>query len=195
MTVATRVTIAKCFARLGQYGQAMAAHQSIAKILERAGLSSSVEYGVLLGDIGDILCNMGSLSESEKYLKRGLSMLRLHLLPDDTTIASTLRSLAIVQQRLGCKEEAAESRAAGKSIERRSQTRCAGPGCARKMREDGAPLDVCVKCRRTFYCSKECQTVDWKREGGHKAECRALIAEGKAAAGEKSGGDGSSAAT
>ena len=43
------------------------------------------------------------------------------------------------------------------------------------MRDDGAPLDVCIKCRRTFYCGKACQTADWKA-GGHKAECKALAA-------------------
>ena len=37
-------------------------------------------------------------------------------------------------------------------------------------------------CRRTFYCGKVCLTADWKREGGHKAGCKALIAEGKGAA-------------
>ena len=45
----------------------------------------------------------------------------------------------------------------------------------RRQQEDGAPLDVCVKCRCTFYCGKACQTSDWK--AGHKAECKALIAE------------------
>ena len=63
---------------------------------------------------------------------------------------------------------------------RRSQIHCAGPGCERQLREDSAPLDVCVKCWRTFYCGKACQTTGWKREGGHKAECKALIAEAAA---------------
>ena len=51
------------------------------------------------------------------------------------------------------------------------------------MRAGGAPLDVCVKCRRTFYCCKACQTADLKRGGGggvYRAECNALIAEAKA---------------
>ena len=69
----------------------------------------------------------------------------------------------------------AEADAAG----RRSQIACSAPGCRQQLREDGAPLDVFVKCRCTHYCSKACQTIDWKREGGHKAECKALIAEGK----------------
>ena len=58
---------------------------------------------------------------------------------------------------------------------RRSQLLCAGPDCERKLREDGAPLDVCVNCRCTFYCGMACQTADWK--AGHQKECKASIAE------------------
>ena len=32
----------------------------------------------------------------------------------------------------------------------------------------------CGGCRERWYCSKECQTLHWKR-GGHKQECRKLI--------------------
>ena len=78
--------------------------------------------------------------------------------------------------------EAASVQISAELSERRCQTHCSGPGCERRLRPDGAPLNVCIKCRRTFYCGKDCQTADWKREGGHRAECKALIAEGKAAA-------------
>ena len=32
----------------------------------------------------------------------------------------------------------------------------------------------CGGCRERWYCSKECQTLHWKK-GGHKRECRRLI--------------------
>ena len=32
----------------------------------------------------------------------------------------------------------------------------------------------CGGCRERWYCSKECQTLHWKR-GGHKQECRELL--------------------
>ena len=32
----------------------------------------------------------------------------------------------------------------------------------------------CGGCRVRWYCSKECQTLHWKR-GGHKRECQALL--------------------
>ena len=30
-------------------------------------------------------------------------------------------------------------------------------------------FDVCSACKKTYYCSKDCQVKDWK--AGHKAQC------------------------
>jgi len=38
----------------------------------------------------------------------------------------------------------------------------------KKLPEQGSKLRVCSRCERRYYCSKECQTSDWK---GHKAHC------------------------
>ena len=35
----------------------------------------------------------------------------------------------------------------------------------------------CGGCRERWYCSKECQTLHWKK-GGHKQECRRLLQSG-----------------
>ena len=44
---------------------------------------------------------------------------------------------------------------------------CRGPGC------DGFGLSFCNSCKEAHYCSKECQTRDWK-VGGHKSACKML---------------------
>ena len=61
--------------------------------------------------------------------------------------------------------------------------RCAGPGCVRMRRGDGAPLDQCAGCLHTHYCGKACQTAHWK--GGQRAECKAMVTGGRAAAAVK----------
>ena len=101
-----------------------------------------------------------------------------------------LTKIAEVNRRLGRGSAADAAVSEHTALSRRSQIACAGPGCRRKLREDGAPLDVCVKCRRTLYCGKDCQTADWKREGGYKAECKALIAAAAAAAADSKTADG-----
>jgi len=35
-----------------------------------------------------------------------------------------------------------------------------------------SPINLCVRCKRVAYCSRECQVADWK--GKHKFECQKL---------------------
>ena len=102
--------------------------------------------------------------------------------PDHPELAQTYVYLSGVQSILGRIDDAMVSRAKVAYISHRSQSSCSGPSCKQWSRPDGAPLDVCNGCLRIFYCSMACQTADWKREGGHKAECKAVAAEGRAAA-------------
>ena len=51
---------------------------------------------------------------------------------------------------------------------------CAHAGCGQPLAApgqlpSGSVLKLCTKCRLVAYCSKECQTADWKR--GHKKVC------------------------
>jgi hypothetical protein len=56
------------------------------------------------------------------------------------------------------------------------------PGCARVLQEHGRGNPDCMKneammlcsgCKTVSYCSKECQSLDWKR---HKKDCKELNA-------------------
>ena len=47
-------------------------------------------------------------------------------------------------------------------------------GCAKPLREGKqdvvGPMNVCSRCRRTYYCSRECQVNHWHAD--HKDKCR-----------------------
>ena len=88
---------------------------------------------------------------------------------------------ADLESRLGYTAEAAATLARHNTLLRRSQSHCAGPGCPRRIKADGASLERCAACLCTFYCSVACQTADWN--AGHKAECAALIANTAAGGG------------
>ena len=150
-------------------------------ILEHLGLDRTVDFAMALFSHAALLDARRS-EESLRSLQRALSLARSLLPADHPCIGGMLTLIAQSYRRLGMTELAAEAESQAATLFRRSQTRCAGPGCPRKSREDGVPLNVCVKCRATFYCGKACQTADWMREGGHKAECKALIAAAKVAA-------------
>ncbi len=66
---------------------------------------------------------------------------------------------------------------------RRLPRGCWNPGCGRLEgdSEAGEELAVCGKCRRAWYCCKDCQEEHYWCAGGHKAECK------RAAGGEQQG--------
>lgn len=41
--------------------------------------------------------------------------------------------------------------------------------CHKEGGKGGSPLMVCAGCRKTFYCSRECQRADWPK---HKSQCK-----------------------
>ena len=55
-------------------------------------------------------------------------------------------------------------------LEAHMKEKCANCGKEAKTMPDGK-LKACIRCRATWYCGKECQTMHWKEEAGHKADC------------------------
>ena len=156
---------------------------------EAAGEVRSESYGFCHAAIGDALRVAGRTSEALTSYTRGLDIVRTQLPADHPRIADLLRKVSQLHARLGNVADASASGAAATAARRRSQLDCAGPGCKRKLREDGTPLDQCAGCLRTYYCSVTCQRADWK--AGHKAECKALAAVGVGAGTGDTGGGGS----
>ena len=185
-TIMSRIGL--CYSELGYTAEAMAASTRALLFAEKHGRTGTVAFAHLLKSASSTLIDAGDFPRALDYSERALDILRRLLPPEHPAIASSLYSVGLANQQLGYHEAADRTCIAANAMFRRSQQHCAGPGCLRNVREDGAPLDVCVKCRRTFYCGKDCQTADWKREGGHKAECKALIAEGKTAVAAATGG-------
>ena len=155
------------------------------KIYDHLGLQDTSSYADVLAYVGQTMCyaDGGSPQKALLHLEQSLAIRRKVLPPNHPAFVEVSAHIRDAHSSVGNVAAAAQVGAVHTTILRRSQVACAGPGCPRRLREDGAPLDVCVKCRRTFYCGKACQTADWKREGGHRAECKALIAEGKVAEG------------
>jgi len=164
--------------KAGHIEEGIATMRQASTTMEELRLTETLDYADCCYNLGFYLMNDSKLTEALTHLTRALEIYRRLLPPDHPGIAQCLKDLSDVNERLGNADAAALAAAASASVARRSQTACAGPGCTRTVMENGRPLEQCGKCRRTYYCSVGCQTADWKREGGHKAECKALVAEG-----------------
>ena len=139
---------------------------------EKLDLTTSHHFGLLLHNIGVAYSNTNNFSEALLYFTRAEAFFRGVLPPDHPTFTNCMRGIAEANTRLGNVDAAAAAAATADITARRSQVQCTAAGCPRKLKADGTSLDQCGGYKRCCYCSKACQTADWK--AGHKAECKAL---------------------
>ena len=170
-----------CF-RLHDFESALVHFRRADAVFTAVGEGDTFSTYTNLINIGNTLFNQGYWEDALLTSSRALTGLRRTLPPEHHYIVGALALIRDANELLGRQADSDAAGAEAVHLSRRSQMNCAGPGCVRQLREDGAPLDVCIKCRRTFYCGKACQTADWKREGGHRTECKVLVAEAVAGA-------------
>ena len=144
-------------------------------IYMRSGLDATAEYAEVLLNTAGLHSKLGDEATALAILQRAAIIMKKTLPPDHPHLATLHSNIALSNAALGNTTAAAKARSEFKAVERRSQVACAGPGCSRKLKEDGTALTMCAACLRTHYCSVACQTADWK--AGHKAECKALQRE------------------
>ena len=154
------IGLGNCFHQLDDVQRALEAAMQAVSIFERTGWHETSTFATLQANSGRLFGDIGLPKNALQHFKRALMLRRKLLPPDHPDIASILVCIGTASAALGLSSSADEAFSCALAIERRSQVSCAGPECTRKLREDGAPLDVCVKCRRTCYCSKACQTAD-----------------------------------
>jgi len=175
---ASMMNLGYCLFRAGQRDEGISTLRRVVTLLKELNIENTALFANACNSLGACLSDAGQLAEALSFLTRALELRRKLLPPDHPKVAMNLNNIAVVNEALGNADAALQAAAASAAVARRSQSACAGPGCTRSVKADGRPLEQCGKCRRTCYCSVACQTADWKREGGHKAECKALVAEG-----------------
>ena len=139
---------------------------------ERLNLASTKQFGTLLLNIGATYEQTNNFPEAVVHYTRAEAIYRGVLPPDHPSITRCMRNISDANSKMGNVDAAAVAASAAASTTRHSQVQCAAAGCPRKLKADGSPLGQCGGCKRGYYCSKACQTADWKM--GHKAECKVL---------------------
>ena len=163
---------------LRRFEEALRFYQRSHAMYQHLGWRVPTDLGSVQYNIGRAYTAMGKYKEALSFTHRALKLYRSYFPNDDNNrIANCLENIADANSFLG-NTDAAETAAAGfVSAMRRSQIQCAAAGCSRTTKAGGGNLDACAGCKRTFYCSVECQRADWKAE--HKVECMALRGGGK----------------
>ena len=146
---------------LGELAEASALYESALRIHERLGHTNTAQHAHVLMKLGNLLNAVGDSSFALVYLERSLAISRRVNPPGHPSTGVILELISRTRARSGLGGAAtAASVAASAAWARRSQPHCSGPSCSKKLRDDGTPLDVCVNCRATFYCGKDCQKAD-----------------------------------
>ena len=178
---AIMVNSGMCCFLTGNLTTALVHYSAATAIYERHGVAGyAYSYALVLVNTGRVYAAQCKYKMALELFERSLAIRKKVLPPDHPSLGTLMLYISGANKALGRSSAAKEAAITATSVARRSQIACAGLECERRLREDGAPLDVCVNCRRTFYCGKACQTADWK--AGHKKECKALIAGAAAAA-------------
>ena len=128
-------------------------------ILEQLALQSTRDWAEVLSSEGQAWLDKGRPPRAMGLFLRALALGR-KAVPADHPLFG-MASMSDANDAIGNTAVASVARA---------EALATGPDCTRKLRQDGPAL-LDVKCRRTFYSCQACQTADWKREGGHRAEC------------------------
>ena len=119
--------------------------------LKKLGLQHTLEYAALLECMGRAVAERGQLEKALSMFESSLAIRRNLLPPVHPAVAMSYSFIATANAHMGRTGAAAAAHDSYVAVARRSQVYCAGPGCARKLREDGAPLDQCAGCLRTYY--------------------------------------------
>ena len=158
--------------RLELFEPAKAGLSRARTIYETHALRDSVGYANALLNLGVAHEGSAAFQDALECFEASLAIKRRLLPRDHPSLAGVLANIARVSCALGNDDDAVSAGALSRSVARRSQVQCAGTGCGRRLTPDGLPLEQCQGCKRTYYCSVECQRADWKAT--HRGECKSL---------------------
>ena len=167
-----QVYIGNVYDSRGQLDVALSWFQRARATYEKHNSTGTINFGALSMNTGACYGKVGNFSEALALFTRALAIFRKEFPPDHPSVAACMNYIAIANYELGNSDASAAAGQAATAAARRSQVQCAAAGCPRKLKADGTPLDQCGGCKRCYYCSKVCQTADWK--AGHKVECKEL---------------------
>ncbi|KAG8826288.1 hypothetical protein FRB91_004046 [Serendipita sp. 411] len=142
--------------------------KEIVSIDEKMHGPFSSTSGLSWNKLGEIQFEMGKFAESEVSLRKAVEI--REGLGEDFDTAVSRDNLARALEALGRMEEAKETRLRGRGPQNIS---CTNWTCTIQQGLGFDKLKTCSQCKSVFYCSPNCQKMDWKTR--HKKTCKPPI--------------------
>ncbi|KAA1471499.1 hypothetical protein DENSPDRAFT_837502 [Dentipellis sp. KUC8613] len=152
------------FEARGDFAKAESAYLRAIEVKESGFGPGNKSTAVSQNTLGELYIKMDRLSEAEEMLQRALKI-RNETGPQFDA-AVTRENLGHLYEKQGDLLKAKEIRLQGAS---QGAMACGNFYCPKQIFER-KDLQNCGRCRAVFYCSKPCQTADWK--GRHREYCK-----------------------
>ncbi|KAI0374204.1 hypothetical protein BV20DRAFT_1118249 [Pilatotrama ljubarskyi] len=149
----------------GNYHEAERLLHRALELVEPHKPASDSTVAALWNALGEIYLHMGRLDDAERWLHKSLDV--SVAVRDFKEIATTRENLARVSQ---ARSELLKAKAL-RMLGAPDDMRCGNNGCHRGLLRT-PDLRICGGCKGAFYCSGDCQRLDWER---HQRHCRSVL--------------------
>ena len=144
----------------GRYNEALTPFKEALRLKIEAFGSHSVQAALSYNALGECYLNLQQYDLARENLQQALTFRQTQGETLDTRI--TRDNLGRVCEELGDKEGSRRHRKDGLNL-------CSHVECfPSKIPQAGKPLKTCARCKAIYYCSPNCQKMDWVR---HKKFC------------------------
>ncbi|OTA79905.1 hypothetical protein M434DRAFT_381562 [Hypoxylon sp. CO27-5] len=160
--------------RAGRFDEAISLHRQALALKLRAYPEFSIQAGISYNGLGEALLRAGRLDEADECFQKALAVREAKGPAQD--LAATRDDIGALREAQGRFEDAREIRLKGAE---KKQMLCGNYDCPTNRMSGLDKLSACAACKSVFYCSKSCQTQDWKNR--HKPLCKGREATSQSA--------------
>ncbi|KAI0149584.1 hypothetical protein GGR57DRAFT_504760 [Xylariaceae sp. FL1272] len=142
----------------------------------------SIQVALTYNALGESLLKVGQLDEADELFEKAIRVREREATEYreennvgadalELNAAATRENIGALREAQGRFEEARNVRLRGAA---EGGLLCSNEKCPKLGPLPLSELNACGSCKAPFYCSKDCQKVDWK--GTHKALCKKVTA-------------------
>ncbi|KAI0553029.1 hypothetical protein F4679DRAFT_581119 [Xylaria curta] len=151
--------------QMGRLEDSISLHRAALEIKLQAYPESSIQVAITYNGLGEAFLRSGRLDEADEVLQKALVVRERDGPALDA--AATRENIGALREAQGRFEDARNVRLRGA---KKGHMLCSNEHCPITEMLPRNQLKTCADCQAPFYCSKDCQKLDWKER--HKPLCK-----------------------